>query len=210
MTRYKQEIFLSSNIWESFHVPVPAGREHLTPLVKGGHVPMIVDVIGLLDTQSTLSGSGIEFWCSVHYPPFNLEVDSFIFQLPDKLWKCGTLPIFWVVHTCPMSRISAFECLRSRSYVKLNSSILSDHLSLVDHILFSTVTIQWTLVLSADTRLHLFLCFRIKDSSVVSTNPLLHVRHAAIRKFNIVPIKFAMKCIPSWEWFIDCPQKLVP
>ena len=76
---------MSSNIGESFHVPVSARREHLTPLVKGGHVPMIVDVIGLLDAQSTLSGSGIEFWCSVHYSPFNLEVDSFIFQLPDKL-----------------------------------------------------------------------------------------------------------------------------
>ena len=138
MTGYKQGNFLSSNIWKSFHVPVPARREHFTPLVKGGHVPMIVDVIGLLDTQSTLSGSGIKFWCSVHYPPFNLEVDSFIFQLPDKLWQCGTLPIFWVVHTCPMSRISAFECLRSRSYEELNYSILSDHLSLIDHILFSS------------------------------------------------------------------------
>ena len=149
---------------------MPARREHLTPLVKGGHVPMVVDVIGLLDAQSTLSGSWIKFWCSVHYPPFNLEVDSFIFQLPNKFWQCGPLSVFWVVHACPMSRISAFESLRSRSYVVLNSSILCDHFSLIDHILFSTVTIQWTLVLCAISG---GLCFRIQDRSVLSTNPLL-------------------------------------
>ena len=64
---------------------MPACREHLTPLVKGGHVPMVVDVIGFFDTQGTLSGSGIVLWCPVHYPPFDLEVDPFILQLPNKL-----------------------------------------------------------------------------------------------------------------------------
>ena len=59
-----------------------ARREHLTPLVKGSHVPMVVDVVGLFDAQSTLSGSGIVLWCSVHYPPFDLEVNT---ALENKL-----------------------------------------------------------------------------------------------------------------------------
>ena len=71
-------VWMSSNIGESFHVPVSARREHLTPLVKGSHVPMVVDVVGLFDAQSTLSGSGIVLGCSVHYPPFDLEVNPFI------------------------------------------------------------------------------------------------------------------------------------
>ena len=79
--------------------------------------------------------------------------------------------------------ISAFKSLSSGPYIELNSSILSDHLCLINHIPLSTVTIQGTLVLCADTGLHLFLCLGIKDSSVVSTNPLLHVWHAAVGKF---------------------------
>ena len=62
-----------------------ARRKYFRPFVKGCHVPMVVYVVGLLDTQSTLSGSWIVFGCSVHYPPFDLEVDSFILQLPNKL-----------------------------------------------------------------------------------------------------------------------------
>ena len=206
-----QKNFQSSNIWQSFHVPMPARREHLSPLVKGSHVPMVVYIIGLFYAQSTLSGSGIVFWCSVYYPPFDLVVDSFILQLPNKFWQFGTLfSVFGIVHRRPMSRIPAFESLRSGSNVELNSSILSDHLCLVNHILFATVSIQGTLILCANTGLHLFLCFRIKDSSIVSTNPLLHVRHAAVWKFDVMPIDFAMKFIPHWKWFVNCPQELIP
>ena len=176
-----QKNFQSSNTWQSFHVPMPARREHLIPLVKGSHVPMVVYVIGLFYAQSTLSGSWIVLWCSVNNPPFDLVVDSFILQLPDKFGQFGTLfSVIWIVHGCPMSSISAFECLGSWSYVELYSSILSDHLSLVYHILFSTVSIQGTDILCANAGLHLFLYVRIKDSSVVSTNPLLHVWHAAV------------------------------
>ena len=98
-----------------------------------------------------------------------------------------------------MSHKSALECLRSGSNVKLNSSILSGHLSLVDHILLATVTIQGTVKLCADTGLHLFLCLRIKDGSVVFSNPLLHVGHAAVGDFYIVPIQFAMEVISGWK-----------
>ena len=77
-------------------------------------MPMVVDIIGFLDTQSTLSGPWIVLGCSVYYPPFDLEVDPFILQLPNKLGQCGTLiSIIWIVHVCPMSPISAFESLRS-------------------------------------------------------------------------------------------------
>ena len=89
---------------------------------------VVVYVVGLLDTQSTLSGSRIVFGCSVHYPPFDLKVDTFIFQLPNKLRQFGTLfSIIWIVHACPVSSILALKGLRSGSYVvsTLPSSVIT-------------------------------------------------------------------------------------
>ena len=171
---------------------------------------MIVDIVGLFYAQSTFSGSGIKFGCSVYYRPFDLVVGSFIFQLPTKFWQIWTLfSVFWIVHVCSMSRKSAFECLRSGSYI--NSILPSSVITSAWYITFSCHSLHpETLILCANTGLHLFLCFRIKDSSIVPSNPLLHVRHAAIGQFNVVPIDFAMMFIPHWKWFINCPQKLIP